>query len=210
MNKKIFTAIVLASVMLSGVAIGVGGYETVTASLAYPISVKYNGEIQTMTDATGARVYPIAYNGTTYLPVRAVGNMLGLTVDWDQEEQTVLLTSAEPLPEAVEQVPVGFNKNVTYYTEFPTVPDFGVLAGVSTTREYLKKVEGTTKVYMYDIMGFEKSEMGNYIDLLKSEEFQYVDSFYGDGTNLVFKKGNIDVTVGFMDGDFAITISVKE
>ena len=35
-------------------------------------TIRYNGETQTLFDANKNRVYPITYNGTTYLPVRAV------------------------------------------------------------------------------------------------------------------------------------------
>lgn len=44
-----------------------------------------------MADVNGNPVYPLLYNGTTYLPIRAVSNMLGLNVDWDGATQTVLL-----------------------------------------------------------------------------------------------------------------------
>ena len=35
-------------------------------------------------DANGAAVEPFAVDGTTYLPVRAVADALGLEVTWDQ------------------------------------------------------------------------------------------------------------------------------
>jgi len=42
--------------------------ETVTVQLGPNITVKLNGEIQTMTDVNGDPVYPVLYGGTTYLP----------------------------------------------------------------------------------------------------------------------------------------------
>lgn len=67
------------------------GQEEITAYLAPGITVKYNGETQALKDAAGNIVYPVSYNGTTYLPVRAVSNMLGVAVDWDGATQTVIL-----------------------------------------------------------------------------------------------------------------------
>lgn len=65
--------------------------QDIAACLNANITVKLDGEAQTLLDAQGNRVYPITYNGTTYLPVRAVAGLVGLDVDWDQATQTVLL-----------------------------------------------------------------------------------------------------------------------
>ncbi|MBO7739644.1 MAG: hypothetical protein J6S18_04655, partial [Oscillospiraceae bacterium] len=35
------------------------------------------------------------YNGTTYLPVRAISTLMNAKIDWDQETKTVLLETAE-------------------------------------------------------------------------------------------------------------------
>lgn len=45
----------------------------------------------TCTDANGAVVEPMIYNGTTYIPVRAVSTAFGKAVYWDGEESTVYL-----------------------------------------------------------------------------------------------------------------------
>ena len=55
------------------------------------IKIYYNGEIQTFKDVNGTRVYPLSYNGTTYLPIRAVSNLFNLFIDWESETQTVLI-----------------------------------------------------------------------------------------------------------------------
>ena len=63
------------------------------ATLDYTgIKLKVNGETVTPKDANGNPVEPFAINGTTYLPVRAVGNALGLDVGWDPATQTVILS----------------------------------------------------------------------------------------------------------------------
>lgn len=93
-RKKLIPTVVLALTLLCGIAIGAGassGMQEIKAYLNANITVKLDGELQSLADATGNRVYPITYNGSTYLPVRAVSNMLGINVDWDQATQTVLL-----------------------------------------------------------------------------------------------------------------------
>lgn len=56
------------------------------------IKLVVNGQTITPTDGDGNLVEPFTIDGTTYLPVRAVGNALGLQVGWDGATKTVTLT----------------------------------------------------------------------------------------------------------------------
>lgn len=47
------------------------------------VLVMYDFEIQTFKDANGSRVYPLNYNGSTYLPVRAVSSLMDEPITWD-------------------------------------------------------------------------------------------------------------------------------
>jgi len=55
------------------------------------ISVELNGVRQVFKDANGQTVYPIIYNGTTYLPVRAVSALMKEPVEWDSGSKTVFI-----------------------------------------------------------------------------------------------------------------------
>lgn len=55
------------------------------------IKIVIDGQQLNPTDANGNRVEPIIYNGTTYLPVRAVANVFGKAVYWDGPNYTVYL-----------------------------------------------------------------------------------------------------------------------
>lgn len=57
------------------------------------INIYYNGEEFTAKDVNGNRVYPILREGTTYLPIRAVGELFGKKISWDSVSQTVGLIS---------------------------------------------------------------------------------------------------------------------
>ena len=59
------------------------------------LKIEYNEKIQTFTDANGVVVYPLSYNGTTYLPVRAISNMYGATVDWNEVDKRITLALDE-------------------------------------------------------------------------------------------------------------------
>ena len=56
------------------------------------VKINVNGSQITPKDATGRVVEPFIYQGTTYLPVRAVGEATGYTVTWDQNSKTVYMT----------------------------------------------------------------------------------------------------------------------
>lgn len=59
------------------------------------IKVTLDGKPLNLTDANGKVVEPFAVEGTTYLPIRAISNALGLEVGWDGEYHVVTL-STEP------------------------------------------------------------------------------------------------------------------
>jgi aryl-phospho-beta-D-glucosidase BglC (GH1 family) len=56
------------------------------------ITIRANGELRQPTDAEGNPVYPILYNGTTYIPVRGLSYLLGKTVAWVSDARTIAIT----------------------------------------------------------------------------------------------------------------------
>lgn len=66
---------------------------TVTAQMRQDFTIVVDGATRTFTDANGARVYPLLYDGSTYLPLRAVGELMGATVGWDNATSTVTLVT---------------------------------------------------------------------------------------------------------------------
>ena len=93
MNKRVmdFTAGALTAALLTGgIAYAKSGSEMV--EIAYSnIKIFLDGEQLQPKDANGQSVEPFIYNGTTYLPVRAVGQAFGKEVNWDGVEKVVYL-----------------------------------------------------------------------------------------------------------------------
>jgi hypothetical protein len=81
----IFTVLVI-SLAVTGFAST--GTKTIQASYNN-IKLYVDGNLITPKDASGNAVEPFISGGTTYLPVRAIGEALGKTVDWDGATQSV-------------------------------------------------------------------------------------------------------------------------
>jgi hypothetical protein len=89
-------AISLLTTVVVVCIIATGGYAAATltpisAYLNHGIRITYEGQPLELRDAQGRQLTPITYEGSTYLPVRAVAQAAGIAVDWDAATQTVLL-----------------------------------------------------------------------------------------------------------------------
>lgn len=62
------------------------------------IRVSLDGEVLDLRNAVGDKVEPFMFDGTNYLPVRALAEALGLDVAWNGAEVMVVLTTPEPEP----------------------------------------------------------------------------------------------------------------
>lgn len=88
--KSYLIGFVSAAVLLGGTAYAVNTtnlYDVIVGG----IRVFVDGQEVIPTDANGNRVDPIIYNGTTYLPVRAIASAVGKAVYWDGPTYTAYL-----------------------------------------------------------------------------------------------------------------------
>lgn len=92
MKKK--CVFITALVLCIGIALGVAAaslVENIKAELRRDFTIVVDGEVQTFRDVDGDQVYPLLYNGTTYLPIRAIGELMGKDVYWYENEKKVEL-----------------------------------------------------------------------------------------------------------------------
>ncbi len=100
-HKLTLTTLVLTGALtLSAVAAGVS---QIKAELRPDIKIIVDGKEQVLRDSDGDHVYPITYEGTTYVPIRAVGEALDQKVEWDGKNKTVSLTDRAPAEEAARK-----------------------------------------------------------------------------------------------------------
>jgi len=90
---RAFIAGMVTMALLLAVAVpsfAAGAIKTIQARIG-GITIVVDGKKIQPTDANGNAVEPMIYNGTTYLPVRAVSSALGKEVYWDGQNWTVYL-----------------------------------------------------------------------------------------------------------------------
>ncbi len=81
----------LLGIVLSGTVAVAASTSTLYDVITSGVRIVVDGKELHPTDVNGNTVEPMIYNGTTYLPVRAVAGALGKAVYWDGENFTVYL-----------------------------------------------------------------------------------------------------------------------
>ena len=90
--KKRILSLVLALVLLTGTVLATNG--VVQKDLLYrDIKITLDGEEVVPTDVNGKSTEPFIIDGTTYLPIRALAEALGYTVEWDNDTNTIIINS---------------------------------------------------------------------------------------------------------------------
>lgn len=96
MKKRIITLVLALALVFCLAFTASAVASTVQATLHYrDIKITMNGNALTPKDAAGNVVEPFIIDGTTYLPVRAIAEALGLEVNWNNKTSTVVLAGAE-------------------------------------------------------------------------------------------------------------------
>ena len=92
--KRVSAIALCAALAVGSLAVSAGAAQssTVSAQLSPDISVEVDGAVRTFYNVNGDEVHPILYSGTTYLPVRAIGELMGKNVNWDASTRTVSLS----------------------------------------------------------------------------------------------------------------------
>lgn len=117
--KRILAASLVISSVLSSTCVTRATVASKAATLNYNnIKISLNNNLILPSDANGNYVEPFAINGTTYLPVRAVGNAMGLEVNWDSTNNTVVLTSGGQVSASSSSVPSSEPRSVSATLEY--------------------------------------------------------------------------------------------
>ena len=116
-------------------------FESKTITVFTGASIYYNDEYFVPTGSDGEVVDVFLYNGTTYLPVRAISNLMSAEIDWDQANKTVLLSTA-----ASNEVVVKAAATAKLFSDMGVVllPQYQYYLKVATVlTEYAQEVKAT-------------------------------------------------------------------
>jgi len=97
-KKKLI--VLLAAVSVLSMSTGAIAASTVTPIKAFldgTLKFKVDGADWTPRDGAGKEALPITYEGTTYLPVRAVSNLFKTPIKYDGKTKTILIGEAEAI-----------------------------------------------------------------------------------------------------------------
>lgn len=173
LSGVLFSALIIS---LIGTAAATLGQRTLTVDYT-DIKIQLDGKQITPTDANGNAVEPFAVNGTTYLPVRAVSNALGLGVNWNAATSTVELTSPKSdLPYDIHDC----------YADF-SVPAFENIVGYHALVDVYDLTTGDSRAYYYDPLSFETAAgVDNY-----AAAYMELLEYYGFERNPARENGDI-------------------
>ena len=93
LNDKIkgtVAGLLIGTTLTTGLAFAKNGIEAIQAEYS-DINIYMDGVLLSPKDVNGKTVEPFIYDGTTYLPVRAVGEAIGKQVSWDGATSSVYL-----------------------------------------------------------------------------------------------------------------------
>lgn len=198
---------ICAAALLASVAIGATVY---AANLTKKIDVLYDdikilsNNIEFMpVDEQGSQVEPFIYEGTTYLPVRAVSEALGKNVSWDSETKTVMVTDNED----IESSKIAIRNFFKLFSEkrYDEMKNFtsGSVAGYEFSEGVFGMKEASLDGIIYagnkelenenkfafichfnmtpaekSVYGSNKSETGFFVEVLKDRDEYKINDFY--------------------------------
>lgn len=111
---KRILAICVVVLILPLICIADTGYKNI--NVWYGAMVLLNNKLFIPTDSNGKTVQPFIYEGTTYMPMRAIIEALGANIEWDPDKKIVIITENE-------------NETIDYYEEEMVVPETEAVMG---------------------------------------------------------------------------------
>ena len=147
-NNGFFKGIIFTLIIFSLITTVYAANKTV--SINDGIKIKINGGEFTPKDANDKAVDVFTYNGTTYVPLRAVSQAFGKNINWDNTSKTVLITNPTPILITLGQYIVGEDIEPGKY-------DVNVVEGFGN---FIGDVKSTSLGYLSEILSDGSNDLG--------------------------------------------------
>ncbi|MBE6682390.1 MAG: copper amine oxidase N-terminal domain-containing protein [Ruminococcaceae bacterium] len=137
-TKRVFS-VVCCVLLLAGLCFAAGTKRVEKIDVVYnDVKIVVDGKTIDPKDANGNPVEPFIYNGTTYLPVRAVGEAVGKEVKWDSVTKTVYLGEEISTDDWISQCsPYSYSDRSGKVTTVFDVDNRYVMGGKEYTRGFV-------------------------------------------------------------------------
>lgn len=93
----------------------------VNAQLRPDFTIMMDGVRRSFSNSDGTTIYPLLYNGSVYLPLRAIGELMGKNVDWDGRTSTISIYGGAASGSTVTDAD-SFNSGTSTQPTTPTTP----------------------------------------------------------------------------------------
>lgn len=200
-----------------GVAVSVLSIQVLAAPVQKAITVSYNniklyvdGNLIDTKDGNGNAAEPFIYNGTTYLPVRAVGEAFGKPVQWDGDTQSIYVGGKADTVTGQKEDKIYLGDQLKSYSksawikEYPKDGNFN-MGGKRYTRglQYFMKMVDSQQVY-YNLDAQYTTLSGLYGP---TDDASYdrngTVNIYGDGKLL----GSFEAKNGDLPKEFSLNVT---
>lgn len=88
--KKYFV-LFLSIIIFAGTIYGTTTVQNIQASLHKDMNIELNGKKLELKDSSKKALYPIYFEGHTYLPVETLASSMNLDMKWDEKSKTIKL-----------------------------------------------------------------------------------------------------------------------
>ncbi len=145
------------------------------------VIIMYDFELQNFVDVNGDPVYPIIYNGSTYLPIRAISGLMGAEIEWNGVTQTITINSMTvPVQNLKSEAAVAmtklFNSSVSLYNQTtakipllnePNISGALIKLANSVSVDYQMAKANTTEAKAMDTDKFTTEELDAYKKMVR-------------------------------------------
>ena len=180
--KKRF-AIVTAAILVATMAVPTFGatIRTADAQLRSDFTIVVDGDEVDFKTSSGDAVYPILYEGTTYLPLRAIGELMGKNVNWDEKNKVITISGERDSTSSNKDNPYIGKKDIRVQER----PDFTIVV-----EDDEKEFYSVTGQRVYPIL----YNGSTYLPLRAIGEIMNKDVVWNNSTKTITLSGDFTVT----------------